>query len=66
MRNEDDKEEGEAEGGEKRRKDVRTWEEICLLCLGGELQSVIALGTSFHTDILPSLDWEPDLDNLDC
>ncbi|EXJ55947.1 hypothetical protein A1O7_08878 [Cladophialophora yegresii CBS 114405] len=27
-----------------RRKDVRTWEEVCLLCLGGELQSVIAQG----------------------
>ncbi|KAJ9604323.1 hypothetical protein H2200_011157 [Cladophialophora chaetospira] len=36
-----------------KRKDVRTWEEVCLLCLGGELQSVIAqerdhiLGVSF-------------------
>jgi hypothetical protein len=29
-----------------RRKDVRTWEEVCLLCLGGELQSVIAQGRS--------------------
>jgi hypothetical protein len=32
-------------GDETKRKDVRTWEEICLLCLGGELQSVIAQGT---------------------
>lgn len=27
------------------RRDVRTWEEICLLCLGGELQSILAQGT---------------------
>jgi hypothetical protein len=40
-----------AGAGEKdgRRKDVRTWEEVCLLCLGGELQSVIAQGISQST-----------------
>ncbi|ETI21508.1 hypothetical protein G647_07855 [Cladophialophora carrionii CBS 160.54] len=42
-----------SKGQDGRRKDVRTWEEVCLLCLGGELQSVIAqerdhiLGLSF-------------------
>jgi hypothetical protein len=38
---------GDGQGqDDARRKDVRTWEEVCLLCLGGELQSVIAQGKS--------------------
>jgi len=45
------------EGVDKRRKDVRTWEEVCLLCLGGELQSVIAQGIYCIPSYLISSGW---------
>ena len=33
---------------DERRKDVRAWEELCLLCLGGELQAAISQGKLRH------------------
>jgi hypothetical protein len=32
-------------------KDVRVWEEICLLCCGGELQAAIAQGNSSYPNL---------------